>query len=125
MRIQSTKCKFLLNSVEYLGQVVIAQVIDTSERKVEAHIKMLPATNHQSLQSLMGIVNQYGKFIPFLANLSAPLNSLPNDPAQSLNNFNRSYSWELILSNPLTGYQSSNLIPGNNGITETTTQTCN
>ena len=76
LRIKSTKCKFLQNSVEYLGQVVSAQGIDTSERKVEAVLKMSPPTNQRSLRSFLGIVNHYGKFIPFLADLSAPLNKL-------------------------------------------------
>ena len=74
--IKSTKCKFLQNSVEYLGQVVSAQGIDTSQRKVEAVFKMSPPTNQRSLRSFLGIVNHYGKLIPFLANLSAPLNRL-------------------------------------------------
>ena len=37
---------------------------------------MSPPTNQQSLRSFLGIVNHYGKFIPFLADLSAPLNKL-------------------------------------------------
>ena len=45
LSITSTKCKFLQNSIEYLGQVVSAQGIDTSERKVEAVLKMSPPTN--------------------------------------------------------------------------------
>ena len=76
LRIKSTKCKFLQNSVEYLGQVVSAQGIDTSQRKAEAVLKMSPPTNQRSLRSFLGIVNHYGKFIPFLADLSAPLNRL-------------------------------------------------
>ena len=76
LHIKSTKCNILQNSVEYLGQVVSAQGIDTSERKVEAALKMSPPTNQRSLPSFLGIVNHYGKFIPFLVDLSAPLNKL-------------------------------------------------
>ena len=47
--IKTTKCKFLQNSVEYLGQVVSAQGIDTSQRKVEAVLKMSLPTNQRSL----------------------------------------------------------------------------
>ena len=70
MQILTEQCR------KYLGQVVSAQGIDTSERKVEAVLKMSPPTNQRSLQSFLGIVNHYGKFIPFLADLSAPLNKL-------------------------------------------------
>ena len=65
LRIKSTKCKFLQKSVEYLGQVVSTQGIDTSERKVEAILKMSPPTNQRSLRSFLGVVNHYQKFIPF------------------------------------------------------------
>ena len=74
--MKSTKCKFLQNSVECLGQVVSAQSIDTSQRKAEAVLKMSPPANQRSLRSFLGIVNHYGKFIPFLADLNAPLNRL-------------------------------------------------
>ena len=76
LHIKSTKCKFLQNSVEYLGQVVSTQGIDTSQTKVEAVLKMSPPTNQRSRRSFLGIVNHYGKFISFLADLSAPLNRL-------------------------------------------------
>ena len=35
-----------------------------------------------SLRSLLGIVNHYGKFIPFLADLSAPLKKLLRKDAE-------------------------------------------
>ena len=76
LRIKSSKCKFMQKSVEYLGKVVSAEGIQTSKRKVEAIQKLTPPTNQRSLRSLLGIVNHYGKFIPFLADLSAPLNKL-------------------------------------------------
>ena len=64
-------------SVEkYLGQVVSAEGIQTSQRKVEAIKSSTPPKDQQTLRSLLGIVNHHRKFIPFLSDLSAPLNKL-------------------------------------------------
>ena len=76
LRIKSSKCKFMQKSVEYLGQVVSTEDIQTSQRKVEAIQSLTPPKDRRSLRSLLGIVNHYGKFIPFLADLSTPLNKL-------------------------------------------------
>ena len=76
LRIKSSKRKFMQKSVEYLGQVVTAEGIQTSQRKVEAIQSLTPPSNQKSLRSLLGIINHYEKFIPFLADLSAPLNKL-------------------------------------------------
>ena len=53
-----------------------AEGIQTSQRKVEAIQSLTPPKDQRSLRSLLGIVNHYGKFIPFLADLSATLNKL-------------------------------------------------
>ena len=45
LHIKSAKCEFLQNSVEYLGQVISAQGVNTSHRKVEVVLKMSPLTN--------------------------------------------------------------------------------
>ena len=74
--IKSSKCKFMQKSLEYLGHVVSAEGIQTSQRKVEAIQSLTLSKNQRSLTSLLGIVNHYGNFIPFLADLSAPLNKL-------------------------------------------------
>ena len=74
LRIKSFKCKFMQKSVEYLGQVVSAEGIQTSQQKVEEIQSLAPPKDQRSLRSLLGNVKHYGKFIPFLADLSAPLN---------------------------------------------------
>ena len=73
LRIKSSKCKFMQKSAEYLGQVVSAEGIQTSQQAIQS---LTPPKDQPSLRSLLGIVNHYGKFIPFLADLSAPLNKL-------------------------------------------------
>ena len=70
------------DNVEYLGQVVSKHGIHKSKGKLEAILKMSPPSSQKNLRSFLGIVNHYMKFIPFLANLSAPMNKLLKKDAQ-------------------------------------------
>ena len=73
MRLQKEKCEFLLPSVSYLGHVISAQGLHTSESKVEAVIKAPAPRNVAELRSFLGMVNYYGKFLPDLATTLSPL----------------------------------------------------
>ena len=76
LRLRLTNCKFLQETVEYLGHVISSQGMHTSPKKVEV-IKMASTPrNITELRSFLGIVNYYGKFIAGLANICAPLNEL-------------------------------------------------
>ena len=76
LRLRLAKCKFLRETVEYLGHVISSQGIHTSPKKVEV-IKMASTPrNITELRSFLGIVNYYGKFIAGLANICAQLNEL-------------------------------------------------
>jgi len=50
--------------------------IHPSSKKIEAILKVQPPTDLAELRSFLGMENHYGKFIQFLADLSAPLNHL-------------------------------------------------
>ena len=73
VRIKSSKCEFLKDSVEYLGHRVDAKGIHTSENKLRA-IKGAPTPrNVQELRSFLGLLNYYAKFVPDLATVLHPL----------------------------------------------------
>ena len=73
-RLKQEKCAFLLPSVEYLGHLITAQGLQPSTDKVEA---VQPAPQDVSqLKSFLGLVNYYGKFLPDLSSVLAPLYSL-------------------------------------------------
>ena len=74
--MKQPKCQFFQKSVEYLGQVVSSEGTSLSRRKIQAILNVTPPTDVSELQSFLGMVNHYGKFIKFLADLSAPLNRL-------------------------------------------------
>ena len=59
--------------VEYLGHVIDKEGIHPVEKKEEAILAVKPPKNIEQLQSYVGIVNYYGKFIPNLSIVATPL----------------------------------------------------
>ena len=76
MRVKQQKCAFLLPSVAYLGHVISAEGLRTSEAKVEAIVDAPHPKNLTELRSFLGMVNYYGKFLPNLATKLSPLYKL-------------------------------------------------
>ena len=75
-RLKLEKCKFLLPKVEYLGHQISSDGIQPLPSKVAAIVKAPAPENLQQLRSFLGFINYYGKFIPNLATILQPLNSL-------------------------------------------------
>lgn len=75
-RLNREKCKFLQPSVRYLGHTISAAGVSTSGDKVEAIVKMPRPTDKKSLESFLGMVNYYSKFIDKFSYISYPLNLL-------------------------------------------------
>ena len=70
------KCHFMQNSIEYLGQVVDANGVRTSHKKVQA-IKEAPTPrNVHELRSTLGMFNYYRRFMPDLSSTLQPLHML-------------------------------------------------
>ena len=76
MRLKRAKCSFLLPSVEYLGHVICAEGLCTSDAKVGAIVNAPAPRNVTELRSFLGLVNYYGKFLPDLATTLSPLYQL-------------------------------------------------
>ena len=71
--LKKQKCRFLAKSVEYLGFAIDQQGVHPSEGKVQA-IKSAPnPQNLTGLKAYLGLLTYYGKFLPNLANVLAPL----------------------------------------------------
>ena len=76
LRLERSKCTFMMSSVEYLGHQTSAKGIQPTEDKVRA-IKDAPVpTDVTQLRSFVGLVNYYGKFLPNLSSVLAPLYTL-------------------------------------------------
>ena len=76
IRLKLDKCRFLQDSVEYLGHKIDAQGLHTTDSKLQAIREAPPPTNVQELRAYLGLLNYYCRFIPNRATLSQPLNNL-------------------------------------------------
>ena len=74
--VTQEKCEFLLTSVEYLGHRIGKDGIQALKSKTDAIVNAPVPRNVQELRSFLGLLNYYGKFIPNLATVLHPLNSL-------------------------------------------------
>ena len=72
-RLKREKCAFLLPCIEYLGHCITSEGIQPSSDKVRAVQKAPIPQDVSQLKSFVGLVNYYGKFLPDLSNLLAPL----------------------------------------------------
>ena len=79
------KCQFFKTSVKFLGSIIDKQGIHANPMKTKGISEFPPLKNVKDLQRFMGTVNDLGKFIPQLAEISEPLYQLLcKDPAESL-----------------------------------------
>ena len=70
------KCKFSTDKVEFLGHVIGKDGVQIDPTKVEAVTQMGEPTDIAQLRRFLGMVNQVGKYIPNLADITKPLRVL-------------------------------------------------
>ncbi|KIH47194.1 reverse transcriptase [Ancylostoma duodenale] len=63
-RLKREKCEFFKQEMEFLGHVVDANGIRPSPSKLKAILNMPEPKNIKELESYLGMVQYYGKFIP-------------------------------------------------------------
>ena len=76
LRVKKPKCKFMVPSVEYLGYRIDAAGLHPIADKVQAVVDVRTPTNVTELRSFLGLLTYYGKFLPNLSTLLAPLYKL-------------------------------------------------
>lgn len=76
LKLKLSKCKFFQEKIEYLGYVIDSEGLHTCESKTDAIQNAPRPTNVKQLQSLLGLVNYYGKFVNNLATRLYPLYNL-------------------------------------------------
>ena len=76
IRAEHAKCSFLMSEVDYLGHKIDAIGIHPLSDRVESIRNAKVPENVTELRQLLGIINDYGKFINQLSTIVAPLHSL-------------------------------------------------
>ena len=75
-RKNKSKCLFFANKIEYIGFLIDKNGIRVNPRKIGPIINMAQVTNVKQLQSFLGAVNYYSKFIPNMADIGKHLYKL-------------------------------------------------
>ena len=74
--INTKKCTFAQNQVEFMGHVLSEKGISPTDEKVEAIKRFREPRTVEEVRSFLGMVNYLAKFIPNLATLTTPLRKL-------------------------------------------------
>ena len=76
MHLNPDKVKIDCLEVPFFGSVLSKDGLSPDTKKVELIQQWPTPTNHKELQSFLGTVNYLSRFLAFLSNLRAPLQSL-------------------------------------------------
>ncbi|UYV61136.1 hypothetical protein LAZ67_1003545 [Cordylochernes scorpioides] len=84
IKLNFNKCQFFQNEIHFLGYTIKNGTYTPSNANIEAIKKLHRPYNMKTLQSFLGSINVYHKFIPHYAQIRAPLNTLlqKNSPWQ-------------------------------------------
>lgn len=76
LRCKEDKCQFACQQVEYVGHLIDAKGIRPTAQRLKA-IEMMPRpSNVKEVESFIGKINYYNKFIPNFSSKAAGLNTL-------------------------------------------------
>ena len=75
-KVRLDKCRFLQQSVEYLGHKIDATGLHPTPDKIQAIVDAREPSNLCELKSYLGLLNYYGRFLSNLSNMVQPLYQL-------------------------------------------------
>ena len=73
LRLKLNKCSFLFKKVDYLGYKLDEVRLHTQPENVRPFLDAPAPTNVAQLQSFLGMINYYSRFIPNCSTVNAPL----------------------------------------------------
>ena len=76
LKVNKKKCKFFQDSVQYLGHRIDKEGLHMCNDKVKAVVQAPVPQDIKHLRAWLGLVNYYGKFLPNLSTVLAPLHEL-------------------------------------------------
>ena len=81
IRLNIEKCEFTKEKIHFLGYLNGKDGLEADPSKVEAITQMEAPTNISEFRRFLGMVNQIGKYLPSLAQISKLLRDLSKDTA--------------------------------------------
>ena len=81
IRLNIEKCEFTKEKIHFLGYLIGKDGLEADPSKVEAITQMEAPTNISELRRFLGMVNQIGKYLLNLAQISKLLRDLSKDTA--------------------------------------------
>ena len=76
MTLNPDKCAFSRHEIKFLGHIVDQRGIQADTAKTSAILKMPTPKDIAELWHLLGMVNQFRKFLPHIAEITKPLREL-------------------------------------------------
>ncbi|UYV78615.1 K02A2.6-like [Cordylochernes scorpioides] len=76
IKLNLNKCQFFKTSIDYLGYKISSGTCTPLVRNIDVINAIKPPTNVKTLQSFLGAINVYNKFIPDYARIRNSLNQL-------------------------------------------------
>ena len=76
LKLNKDKCKTKMTELKYLGHTLTREGLRPDESKIQAIIEMPTPKSKKELERFLGCVNYEAKFIPNLAEVTAPLREL-------------------------------------------------
>jgi hypothetical protein len=76
LRLKREKCVFMVPEVEYIGHKLSAEGVAPLSEKIEAIQKVPVPRNVSDLQTYLGLLNYYHRFLPNVSGILAPLHEL-------------------------------------------------
>ncbi|UYV82062.1 K02A2.6-like, partial [Cordylochernes scorpioides] len=76
IKLNLNKCQFFRTSIDYLGYKISSGTCTPLVRNIDVINAIKPPTNIKTLQSFLGAINVYNKFIPDYARIRNSLNQL-------------------------------------------------
>jgi len=76
IKLNSEKIQFRQKQVSYMGHIISSEGLRADPNKLKAINEMLPPTDKEGVQRVLGMINYVQKFAPNLADLAKPLREL-------------------------------------------------
>ena len=76
LKLNTAKCRFVCDKVEYLGHLITPAGLKPSERNLTAMREFSVPTNLKHLRQFLGLTSHYRRFIRNYAKIAHPLHAL-------------------------------------------------